>query len=229
MFRKESLCSHFHAQVIIKTMPPLMGQRTGPVHLGKVDDLPQRFIVGGGISAAAGAKGNRERSLVGNILFTDLQDSRQVFKSVKPHIQGSTPVILRHPVSKLATPEGKGVKIILPDHITLSAVIRASTPDAGKLLRYKPLFSAASALPGKILYPFQRFLTGGKIRFQDRIALRDIVGIGKPVIIFRVGPFAVIESNIVPAGNLLLGGDAKLLFYSLPDDFPVKVLRPTEI
>ena len=199
------------------------------MHFGKIDDLPQRFIVGGGISAAAGAKGNRERSLVGNILFTDLQDSRQVFKSVKPHIQRSAPVILRHPVSKLAAPESKGVKIILPDHIPLSAVIRASTPDAGKLLRYKSLFSAGSALPGKILYPFQSFLTGGKIRFQDRIALRDIVGIGKPVIIFRVGPFAIIEPNIIPAGNLLLGGDAKLLFYSLPNDFPVKVLCPTEI
>ena len=199
------------------------------MHFGKIDDLPQRFIVGGGISAAAGTKGNRERSLVGNILFTDLQDSRQVFKSVKPHIQGSAPVILRHPVSKLAAPESKGVKIILPDHIPLSAVIRASTPDAGKLLRYKSLFSAASSLPGKILNPFQGFITGGKIRFQDRIALRDIVGIGKPVIIFRVGPFSVIEPNIVPAGNLLLGRDAKLLFYSLPNDFPVKVLRPTEI
>ena len=61
------------------------------------------------------------------------------------------------------------------------------TPDAGKLLRDKPLFSAGSALSGKGLNPFQSFLTGGKICFQYRIAFCDIVGIGKPVIVFRVG------------------------------------------
>ena len=87
---------------------------------------------------------------------------RQVFEGVKPHVQGNAPVILRHPVPKFTAAESKGVKIILSDHITISAVIRASAPDAGKLLRDKPLFSAGSALSGKLLYPFQGFLTGGK-------------------------------------------------------------------
>ena len=229
MFGKEAFCPHFHAQVIIQAMPPLMRQGTSPVHLGKVNDLPQRFVVGGGVAAAAGAKGNRECSLVGNIFFADLKDSRQVFEGVKPHVQGSAPVILRHPVPKFTAAESKGVKIILPDHITISAVIRASAPDAGKLLRDKPLFSAGSALPGKILYPFQGFLTGGKVRFQDRIAFCDIVGIGKPVIILRVGPFAVIEPDVIAAGDLLFSGNAKLLFYSPLDDFSLKVPFPSEV
>ena len=206
-----------------------MSQGTGSVHLSKVDDLPQRFIVGGGVAAATGTKSNRERPLVGNIFFTDLQDSRQVFESVKPHIQGSAPVILRHPVSKLAAAESEGVKVVLPDHITVSTVIRASAPDAGKLLRYKTLFTAGSALSGKGLYPFQGFLTGGKICFQDCIAFCDIVGIGEPVIVFRVGPFTVIEPNVIAAGNLLFRGNTKLLFYSPLNDFSLKVPFPTEI
>ena len=97
-----------------------MRQGTSPVHLGKVNDLPQRFVVGGGVAAAAGAKGNRECSLVGNIFFADLKDSRQVFEGVKPHVQGSAPVILRHPVPKFTAAESKSVKIILPDHITIN-------------------------------------------------------------------------------------------------------------
>ena len=229
MFGKEAFCPHFHTQVIIQAMPPLMRQRTGPVHLGKVNDFPQRFVVGGGVAAAAGAKGNRECSLVGNIFFADLKDSRQVFESVKPHVQGSAPVILRHPVPKFAAAESERVKVILPDHITVPAVIRARTPDAGKLLRDKPLFSAGSALSGKGLYPFQSFLTGGKICFQYRIAFCDIVGIGKPDIVFRVGSFAVIEPDVIAAGDLLFSGNAKLFFYSPLDDFSIKVPFPAEI
>ena len=226
---KESFGSHLYTQIIVQAMPPLMGQGTGPVHLGKVDDLPQRFIVGGGVAAAAGAKGNRKRSLIGNILFADPEDCRQIFERVKSHIQRRAPVILRHPVSKFTAPEREGVKIVLSDHITVPAVIRAGTPDVGKLLRDKPLLSTGPALSGKILCPFQGFLTGEKIRFQDRIAFRDIVGIGKPVVIFRVGPFAVIEPDVIPAGNLLAGRNAELLFYSLPDDFPLEILFPTEV
>src|SRR5699024_8865415 len=125
--------------------------------------------------------------------------------------------------------ESKGVKIILPDHITISAVIRASAPDAGKLLRDKPLFSAGSALSGKLLYPFQGFLTGGKIRFQDRIAFCDIVSIGMPVIILRVGPIAAIEPDLPAAWDLLFSGNGNGLFPSPLDDCSFTFPFPAEI
>ena len=58
------------------------GQNVISKNMIKVNDLPKRFVVGGGVTAAAGAKSNRECSLVGNIFFADLKDSRQVFEGV---------------------------------------------------------------------------------------------------------------------------------------------------
>ena len=77
--REEALCAHLDAQIIVQTVPPLMGQRTGATHFGQVDDLPQRLIVGDSAAAAAGAEGNGEDTAVGDVLFADFQSRTEVF------------------------------------------------------------------------------------------------------------------------------------------------------
>ena len=69
---QKTLCAHLRTQVIIKSVPPLMGQGTGSVHLREIDDLAERFIMCRRIAAAPGAESDSKRSLVGNILIADL-------------------------------------------------------------------------------------------------------------------------------------------------------------
>ena len=49
-----------------------MRQGTGPVHLRKVDDLAERFIMGRGVAAAPGTESDSKRATKGNILIADL-------------------------------------------------------------------------------------------------------------------------------------------------------------
>src|SRR5699024_5792025 len=64
LLRKKSLCAHPCPQVIIKPMPPFMGQGTGAVHLREIDDFTERFIMSRSVAAAPGTESDSKRSLI---------------------------------------------------------------------------------------------------------------------------------------------------------------------
>ena len=133
------------------------------MHLRKVDNLAKRFIMGRRVAAAPGAESDSKRSLIGNIFVADLQGCRQIFERFKTHVEGSLPVILVHPVSKLAAAEPEGVKVVLPGDLHAVSVIRPGAPHMGELWRHKPRLSAFAAAFCQLLHPFQGSLPRFKI------------------------------------------------------------------
>ena len=193
------------------------------MHLRKVDDLPQRFIMGRRVAAAPGAESDGKRSLIGNIFITDLQGRRQILQRLKSHVEGSLPVILVHPVPKFTAAEPEGIKVVLPGDLHAVSVIRPGAPHMGELGRHKPRLSAFAAPFCQRLHPFQGGLPRFKVCLQDGIALRHIIGVRFPVIIFGISILPVVEMDRIALRHLLVFGNAKLFLLRFLCEVPLKM------
>lgn len=151
-----------------------------------------------------------------------MERGRQVFQSLKSHVQGSLPVILIEPVAELAAAKAEGIKVMLPDDLLAFSVIRTGSGDVFKLRRYKALFPALAPAFGVLLRPAQGCLSGGKVALQNGIALCDIVGSFLPVIITGIA-LAVVKVKGVAARHLLFFCNAELLLFRLPCIIPFKL------
>ena len=89
-----------------------------------------------------------------------MKRSRQILQCLKAHVQGSLPVILIKPVTKLAAAEAKGIKVVLSDDLLTVAVVRSGSGDVFELGRDETLLTAFAAAFGVLLCPEKGSLTG---------------------------------------------------------------------
>ena len=213
--------SHFlliTAHIIIQSMKPLMGQTSGSLHFGQVDNVPFRLIMGrrSRQSLSSGTKSNTQIAAQGNISIRNLQCVGQVFQCVKAVVQRNLPVFFIQPVPEFSTPESEGVQVVLAGNVFAAPVVRPFPMHLQKLLGNKP------GLPfpgiGQLLQKCQCVLITGDVMPENIGALGH-----KPGAIFQR-----ILMNAVSLGYLGFGIGGKSLFFCQGIQFaeiPGKVLH----